>query len=248
MVAVPPVGVTRPSSIRRVVVLPAPLGPRKPVTAPCAHVEAEVVDGDDVAEALGEALIWMEVIGPPLTLRRRPARSASPAGRVRSRSAARRVCARPGSLPCGGGRSAGGRGYGRASWVPRDHERTWRGGHRRGCAVTRRRRTRSLAAASWPSPRSSPLYTTLRAARQRPASTGRRQSPIVLAHARPSRFRWPGAGASRSRSPSSYRRLRRRPDRVAPGMPGLRRGRRSYRAGPDGWRSTAPPPTAAGAV
>src|SRR3954453_22996875 len=30
----PSVGVTRPSSIRRVVVLPAPFGPRKPVTAP----------------------------------------------------------------------------------------------------------------------------------------------------------------------------------------------------------------------
>ena len=36
MVAVPPVGVTRPSSIRSVVVLPAPLGPRNPVTLPCS--------------------------------------------------------------------------------------------------------------------------------------------------------------------------------------------------------------------
>src|SRR5215472_639660 len=34
MVAVPLVGAVRPSSIRRVVVLPAPLGPRKPVTRP----------------------------------------------------------------------------------------------------------------------------------------------------------------------------------------------------------------------
>src|ERR671914_698868 len=34
MVAVPAVGATRPSSIRRVVVLPAPLGPRKPATVP----------------------------------------------------------------------------------------------------------------------------------------------------------------------------------------------------------------------
>jgi len=34
MVAAPEVGATRPSSIRRVVVLPAPLGPRKPVTVP----------------------------------------------------------------------------------------------------------------------------------------------------------------------------------------------------------------------
>src|SRR5918999_3321262 len=34
MVAVPAVGATRPRSIRRVVVLPAPLGPRKPATVP----------------------------------------------------------------------------------------------------------------------------------------------------------------------------------------------------------------------
>src|SRR6516164_10761963 len=34
MVAVPLVGAARPSSIRSVVVLPAPLGPRKPVTRP----------------------------------------------------------------------------------------------------------------------------------------------------------------------------------------------------------------------
>src|ERR671911_721454 len=39
MVAVPPVGVTRPSSMRRVVVLPAPLGPRKPVTEPGSTVK-----------------------------------------------------------------------------------------------------------------------------------------------------------------------------------------------------------------
>src|ERR1700743_1109980 len=32
--AVPPLGLTSPSSIRRVVVLPAPLGPRNPVTVP----------------------------------------------------------------------------------------------------------------------------------------------------------------------------------------------------------------------
>jgi len=34
MVAVPDVGVTSPSSIRSVVVLPAPFGPRNPVTVP----------------------------------------------------------------------------------------------------------------------------------------------------------------------------------------------------------------------
>ena len=34
MVAVPEVGVTRPTSERRVVVLPDPLGPRKPTTFP----------------------------------------------------------------------------------------------------------------------------------------------------------------------------------------------------------------------
>ncbi len=34
MVALPPVGVARPSSMRRVVVFPAPFGPRKPTTRP----------------------------------------------------------------------------------------------------------------------------------------------------------------------------------------------------------------------
>src|SRR3954447_19391335 len=39
MVASPPVGATRPSSIRGVVVLPAPLGPPKPVTRPGSTVK-----------------------------------------------------------------------------------------------------------------------------------------------------------------------------------------------------------------
>src|ERR1700691_978095 len=38
MVAVPAEGCTRPSSMRRVVVLPEPLGPRKPVTRPGSTV------------------------------------------------------------------------------------------------------------------------------------------------------------------------------------------------------------------
>src|SRR5580704_9716076 len=38
MVAVPAVGCTSPSSMRRVVVLPDPLGPRKPVTRPGSTV------------------------------------------------------------------------------------------------------------------------------------------------------------------------------------------------------------------
>ena len=42
--------------MRSVVVFPAPLGPRKPVTAALAHAEAEVVDGEDVAEPLGQSL------------------------------------------------------------------------------------------------------------------------------------------------------------------------------------------------
>src|SRR5689334_7776210 len=39
IVAVPPVGRTRPSTIRSVVVLPAPFGPRKPVTEPGSTVK-----------------------------------------------------------------------------------------------------------------------------------------------------------------------------------------------------------------
>ena len=53
-VAAPDVGFTSPSSILNVVVLPAPLGPRKPVTR-LVHREREVVDGFDGPEVLREA-------------------------------------------------------------------------------------------------------------------------------------------------------------------------------------------------
>ena len=56
MVAVPEVGVTRPTSERSVVVLPDPFGPRKPTTLPSSIVEAQVVDGTDGPEVLGEVL------------------------------------------------------------------------------------------------------------------------------------------------------------------------------------------------
>ena len=42
--------------MRIVVDLPAPLAPRKPKISPSPHVEAHVVDGDEVAEAAGEVL------------------------------------------------------------------------------------------------------------------------------------------------------------------------------------------------
>jgi hypothetical protein len=42
--------------MRSVVVLPAPLGPRSAVTWPVGGVEADAVDGADVAESLVEVL------------------------------------------------------------------------------------------------------------------------------------------------------------------------------------------------
>ena len=40
---------------RIVVLLPDPLGPRKPVTRPGSTSKLQVVDGDDLAEPLGQA-------------------------------------------------------------------------------------------------------------------------------------------------------------------------------------------------
>ena len=44
-----------PRSMRIIVVLPAPLGPRKPKALPRGNVEIDVVDRGALAEALGEA-------------------------------------------------------------------------------------------------------------------------------------------------------------------------------------------------
>jgi hypothetical protein len=49
-------GVMKPASMRMVVDLPAPLGPRKPTTSPRAYLEADDVHGREAAEALGQAL------------------------------------------------------------------------------------------------------------------------------------------------------------------------------------------------
>ncbi len=51
----PAVGRTRPSSIRRVVVLPAPLGPRKPVTSPAATSKLRSRTAVTAAEPFGQA-------------------------------------------------------------------------------------------------------------------------------------------------------------------------------------------------
>src|SRR5215475_111474 len=57
MVAVPDVGVTRLSTIRKVVVLPAPLGPRNPVTRP----------GSTTNERLSTALTFLYTFVRPDT-------------------------------------------------------------------------------------------------------------------------------------------------------------------------------------
>ena len=52
--AVPEVGLSRPRIIRIVVDLPAPLGPRNPVTHARPDREGEVVDGERVVVPLGQ--------------------------------------------------------------------------------------------------------------------------------------------------------------------------------------------------
>ena len=42
--------------MRSVVVFPAPFGPRKPLIGPGLEREREVVDGDEIAEPLGQRL------------------------------------------------------------------------------------------------------------------------------------------------------------------------------------------------
>ena len=41
--------------MRMNVVLPLPLGPRKPQISPCADLQIDVIDGREVAEALGHS-------------------------------------------------------------------------------------------------------------------------------------------------------------------------------------------------
>ena len=52
----PLVGRSSVVSILMVVVLPAPLGPRKAKISPCCDVERDVVDGGEVAELLDQVL------------------------------------------------------------------------------------------------------------------------------------------------------------------------------------------------
>ncbi len=51
----PSLGCSKPATIRSVVVLPQPLGPSRVKNSPEAELEAEVVDGDEVTEALAHA-------------------------------------------------------------------------------------------------------------------------------------------------------------------------------------------------
>ena len=52
----PEVGFSRPQSMRMVVDLPAPFGPRKPKTSPFADFEIDPVDGHKIAETLDQVL------------------------------------------------------------------------------------------------------------------------------------------------------------------------------------------------
>src|SRR5450755_971089 len=64
MVELPAVGSTRPSNIRKVVVLPAPFGPRNPVMLPSATSKLRSSTASTVPKRLVRPLIWMDVIWP----------------------------------------------------------------------------------------------------------------------------------------------------------------------------------------
>ena len=51
-VPAPPLGARMPQSMRMVVDLPAPLGPRNPNTSPLLDLEADAIDGHEAAEPL----------------------------------------------------------------------------------------------------------------------------------------------------------------------------------------------------
>ena len=70
----PTSGASRPRIIRIVVDLPAPLGPRKPVTIAGADGEGEIVDGGLVAVALGQFVGFDhgELLVPDVTTTSRP--------------------------------------------------------------------------------------------------------------------------------------------------------------------------------
>ena len=55
MVAVPSSGLTRPSSIRSVVVFPAPFGPRNPTTSPASTVKLSRSTASTWPNRLGQA-------------------------------------------------------------------------------------------------------------------------------------------------------------------------------------------------
>src|SRR6476660_2247317 len=91
MVAVPAVGVTRLSSIRRVVVLPAPFGPRKPVTRPASTVN----DRSSTARTFLYTLVRPDTticpmdtpsLGPPPLSARGSAHHSDPVGGPAARS------------------------------------------------------------------------------------------------------------------------------------------------------------------
>ena len=63
---VPDVGVSRPATIRSVVVLPQPDGPSRAKNEPAGYVEVEVVDGLEGPEVLGQAAELETLAGPPV--------------------------------------------------------------------------------------------------------------------------------------------------------------------------------------
>ena len=99
----PDVGWVRPSSVRIIVVFPAPFGPRKPNATPAGNVQIDAVDGRAAAELLRQRLrlddrFHARTVRDPssrLSRRRRPGSTAVTAG---TRPAARRCPARSRAL------------------------------------------------------------------------------------------------------------------------------------------------------
>ena len=211
--------------IRIVVVLPAPFGPRKPVTVPGSRVKRHVVDDRAVAVLLGQSadrdhlglLPAVRVDGTPT----RAGRARRP--RRRTRTAVVRVIRKwtPRS-PFGATGRRRGRAYARGH---ADGAAWWPGRARAGGSTSRspcwsdRQRGSSPVRSERPSPTGAPAGR--RPARPRPALLFRRRRAAAPARRGRARRRWLGGDVSVA---DAVRRLRGRP--LRPGRAG-RAGSRS---------------------
>src|ERR671910_1194974 len=126
MVAVPAVGATRPSSIRRVVVLPAPLGPRKPATVPWSIWKSSWSTASTSPKRLLSPCTLIAAMArllpepvTPTTLRARPAAVVGPAAALAGRPGG---AGGAGRRPGGAAGGSGGAGGDQAGLVGQHHQ------------------------------------------------------------------------------------------------------------------------------